>query len=89
MRSRYSAFVLSDADYLLRTWHPSTRPDPHELSRGLDRDWTGLEITAWDAGGLLDDEGTVSFHASYAGGRQTESSRFVRLDGAWVYLGPR
>ncbi|WP_275423743.1 YchJ family protein, partial [Virgisporangium ochraceum] len=26
MRSRYSAFALGDADYLLRTWHPTTRP---------------------------------------------------------------
>ena len=26
MRSRYSAFVLLDADYLLRSWHPATRP---------------------------------------------------------------
>ena len=26
MRSRYSAFALGLAPYLLRTWHPSTRP---------------------------------------------------------------
>ena len=26
MRSRYSAFVLGLTDYLLATWHPSTRP---------------------------------------------------------------
>lgn len=26
MRSRYTAFALGDADYLLRTWHPSARP---------------------------------------------------------------
>jgi len=88
MRSRYTAFVLADADYLLRTWHPSTRPDARELTRGFDHEWTGLEITGWDAGGLLDDEGTVSFRASYLGGQQTESSRFVRNGRAWVYVGP-
>ncbi|MFZ2296269.1 MAG: YchJ family metal-binding protein, partial [Polaromonas sp.] len=26
MRSRYSAFVLGRRDYLLATWHASTRP---------------------------------------------------------------
>jgi SEC-C motif-containing protein len=26
MRSRYSAYVLKREDYLLATWHPSTRP---------------------------------------------------------------
>ena len=26
MRSRYSAFAVGDAGYLLRTWHPSRRP---------------------------------------------------------------
>ncbi len=27
MRSRYSAFVLSELDYLRASWHPSTCPD--------------------------------------------------------------
>ena len=31
MRSRYSAFVVGDAAYLLATWHPSTRPAELEL----------------------------------------------------------
>ena len=26
MRSRYCAYVLQDEEYLLTTWHPSTRP---------------------------------------------------------------
>ena len=26
MRSRYSAYVLGDTDYLQRSWHPGTRP---------------------------------------------------------------
>ena len=26
MRSRYSAYVLKDVDYLLASWHPGTRP---------------------------------------------------------------
>jgi SEC-C motif-containing protein len=31
MRSRYCAFALGRAGYLLDTWHPSTRPDQLEL----------------------------------------------------------
>ena len=38
MRSRYSAFAVGDADYLLRTWHPSSRP--RELVLEPDLRWT-------------------------------------------------
>ena len=43
MRSRYSAFVRDDRDYLLQTWHPRTRPDGLEApAPGLR--WLGLSI---------------------------------------------
>lgn len=32
MRSRFSAFVLRDEDYVLRTWDPDTRPPSVDLS---------------------------------------------------------
>ena len=88
MRSRYSAFVLGDARYLLDSWHPSTRP------RSLDLDddvrWTGLEIITTAGGSLLAAEGTVEFRASYVHGSrvgaQHENSRFARVDGRWHYL---
>ena len=88
MRSRYSAFVVGDAGYLLATWHPDTRPPVLELD-GETR-WLGLDVLAVEGGGLLAAEGTVEFRASYrAGGRrgaQHERSRFTRLDGRWHYL---
>ena len=88
MRSRYSAFALSDAAYLLATWHPSTRPRTLRLDDGLR--WTGLEVLATTGGRLLDAEGTVEFRAAHrSGGRsgaQHENSRFVREDGSWRYL---
>jgi SEC-C motif-containing protein len=88
MRSRYSAFVLGRAGYLLQTWHPSTRP----ASLGLDRAvrWTGLDVLATTGGSLLAAEGTVEFRASYVvggtAGAQHELSRFRRDDGRWYYL---
>lgn len=87
MRSRYTAFVAGDVDYLLRTWHPETRPANLELDPGLA--WTGLEILRTVRGGAADRAGTVEFRANYREGgqdhAQQEKSTFVREDGRWVY----
>ncbi len=88
MRSRYSAFATGDVDYLRRTWHRSTRPAELTWEAGLR--WYRLDVLATSRGGLLDTTGTVEFRAFYrvdgAAGVQHETSRFVREDGAWVYL---
>ncbi|MFF7973047.1 YchJ family metal-binding protein [Streptomyces sp. NPDC007905] len=84
MRSRYSAFVKGDAAYLLRTWHPRTRPERLELDPRVR--WTGLEILGGTEGSAFHSTGTVTFRASYQGGSLHERSRFERLDGAWVYV---
>ena len=84
MRSRYSAFAVGDAAYLLATWHPDTRPASLDLDPALR--WTGLEVLATTGGAMLATEGTVEFRASYRGGAQHEDSRFVREDGRWYYL---
>ncbi len=80
MRSRYSAFALGKAQYLLDTWHSSTRPDDLELDPNWE--WRRLVIEATTAGGPFDDEGTVTFTAiaRTPEGRvsQRERSRFVR-----------
>jgi len=88
MRSRYSAFVVGDADHLFRTWHPRTRPD--DLMLPVHRTWSGLVVLATEAGGAGDDAGVVEFEAHYvSGGRagvQHEVSRFERRRGRWVYV---
>jgi SEC-C motif-containing protein len=90
MRSRYSAFALAKQEYLLNTWHPSTRPSTLELDPKIR--WTGLEILSTEGGSLLEHRGTVQFRASYRRGRdsgeQTERSRFVRVGPQWLYVGP-
>lgn len=85
MRSRYTAFVVGDADYLLRTWAPETRPAALEISRGGEP-FTRLVILGKTGGGLFDSEGYVEFAAYYPGGVQRERSRFERRAGAWVYV---
>src|ERR1044072_5151614 len=66
MRSRYSAFALGDAEYLLRSWHASTRQWALRLDSG--RRWVGLSIDATEVGGLFHKTGVVEFTASYEDG---------------------
>ncbi|GAB3151518.1 YchJ family metal-binding protein [Amycolatopsis stemonae] len=88
MRSRFSAFAVGDTAYLLRTWHPDTRPRRLTLDAG--QEWTRLEILGRTGGGLLHNEGTVEFRAHYhhrgRDGFLEENSRFRRVEGQWVYL---
>lgn len=42
MRSRYTAFVYGNEDYLFRTWHPRTRPRPPLCDPSIH--WQGLEV---------------------------------------------
>lgn len=84
MRSRYCAFVQQDAAYLLRTWHPRTRPASLDFDAGMR--WTGLEILGTGDGSAFHSVGTVTFRASFRGGSLHERSRFERVDGAWVYV---
>ncbi|MGW0581327.1 YchJ family protein [Streptomyces sp. NPDC002920] len=84
MRSRYCAFVKGDVGYLLRTWHPRTRPGQLDLDPGMR--WTGLEILGTGDGSAFHTTGTVEFRASFRGGSLHERSRFERVDGAWVYV---
>jgi SEC-C motif-containing protein len=90
MRSRFTAFVLGDRAYLLRTWHPSTRPRTLDLAGGPR--FTRLEVLGGTGGTLFDSEATVRFRAHYIEGRTpgvlAENSRFVREHGHWLYVAP-
>ncbi|MFF9510179.1 YchJ family protein [Streptomyces sp. NPDC014724] len=87
MRSRYAAFVVRDEAYLLRTWHPDTRPPAVDFDPGMR--WVRLEILETTDGSPFHTTGTVTFRAHYMDrGRPDslhEKSRFVRSGGAWVY----
>ena len=90
MRSRYSAFVVGDAAYLLATWHPSTRPAELELDPAMR--WFRLDVVRRERGGPLDRDGIVEFRVfhRYDGARdeQHEVSAFVREGRRWSYVGP-
>jgi len=87
MRSRYSAYVLKNEQYLLATWHPDTRPAALDLQRDPSK-WLGLEIKKYS---ISDDaHATVEFVARYKlGGRAHrlhEISQFVLANGQWLYM---
>jgi SEC-C motif-containing protein len=88
MRSRYTAFVRRDADYLRATWHPDTRPSRVRFNPA--QRWLGLSIKDSAAGGAGDREGMVEFVARFKllgrGHRLHERSRFRCEDGCWYYV---
>jgi SEC-C motif domain protein len=88
MRSRYSAFALGLGDYLLATWHVTTRPAALDVHTPPQPRWIGLKVLESN---LQDSEhGTVHFIATCRVGgraqRMEERSRFVRENGQWFYV---
>ena len=89
MRSRYTAFVLENEAYLLRTWQAAFRPSSLVFEAGAK--WLGLEIKDFVQTGMKDGHETaeVEFVARVrvAGkaNRLHERSRFVCEEGQWQY----
>jgi SEC-C motif-containing protein len=87
MRSRYSAYVFKLEDYLLATWHASTRPARLDLIGDASK-WLGLQIK--QSAQQDEDHASVEFVARYkiAGRahRLHELSRFVREEDRWYYV---
>lgn len=83
MRSRYSAYVLANAPYLLATWHASTRPPSLDEAELKATRWIGLAVQQAQGD-------TVRFVARHKvqgrAHRLQETSRFVFEDGRWFYL---
>ena len=88
MRSRYAAFVLGLEDYLLKTWHPKTRPAALNLAEDPATKWLGLQIKRAEK--TSESTAIVEFVARYkVAGKATrlhEISQFERIDGCWYYL---
>ena len=89
MRSRYTAFVLGNADYLLATWDPESRPARLDLQHDRTQ-WLGLQIVATEAGSETDSQGRVAFIAQFRldGKEQAlrENSRFRKVGDRWLYV---
>jgi SEC-C motif-containing protein len=92
MRSRYTAFVRGDLDYIERT---SAKEALAEFNRVEiesyvgDINWCGLDIASVSQGGAGDDSGVIdfTFHSQHKGEdyAQREIASFERIDGHWFY----
>jgi len=87
MRSRYAAYVLGLSDYLLVTWHATTRPVSIEIDAGTR--WLGLQVRCFTT--IHPGRAQVEFVARFRnrGGRATrlhELSDFVCEHGRWCYV---
>jgi SEC-C motif-containing protein len=92
MRSRYSAYALKNADYIVAT---SLKDEKHaSIEQAMkESDFYRLEILSHKKGGVLDRKGEVTFKAFYKTFCRTpqgegvlhERSAFVRKKGRWFY----
>jgi SEC-C motif domain protein len=92
MRSRYSAYVNHDIDYVYDTLHPKKRHgfNRKESEQWASRsEWVSLEVLRTENGGPQDRSGVVEFIARY---RQKdkpfqhhEVAEFVKEDERWYF----
>lgn len=85
MRSRYSAYVLKNEDYLLKSWHESTRPDSLDLDNDTTQ-WKQLKIISASENNVH----FVAFFSNSINAKESyfflsEESEFIK-DKYWFYL---
>ena len=95
MRSRYTAFVKANGNYLNKSHHSSTRPKSKKekleiVEWAKSVTWIKLEIIGSQNGSINELEGYVEFKAYFLENgiinNIHENSKFVREHGHWVYL---
>jgi SEC-C motif-containing protein len=92
MRSRYTAFVLADINYLMVSHHPRTRPLKEKksiLQWTKSVQWIKLEVLNTLNGQENDSTGYVEFKAYFMEKGKVEciheNSFFVKEKGKWFY----
>ncbi len=94
MRSRYSAFVIGNVDYIKDTLAPESRKDfdPKSTKEWATKSkWKGLQIVSTKQGQANDKKGVVEFIASYEQEGEAidhhEVSKFRKSDkGQWLFV---
>ncbi len=93
MRSRYTAFVKSNLEHLIRTVDAPLRKemaeeDVEEWNKGVV--WKGLTVMKTKAGGPSDSSGMVEFVARFEKDGEDKSlhekARFKKRHGVWLYV---
>lgn len=90
MRSRYTAYVLGDESYLLKTWHVKTRPQNLNFADKDPVKWIGLKVLSRVMSDVGSDEASVEFIARYKVNGKAEKlhelSSFIKEGGEWFYV---
>lgn len=90
MRSRYCAYATNNVDYLLSTWHESTRPDNVKSGELLVIKWNHLLIVDTKLGLKQHNTGSVEFVAYYSSNNTNkqlhEVSQFIKEQNKWFYV---
>lgn len=92
MRSRYSAYVMKEMEYLLSSLHRDHRADYDEKSSRTWAEravWHGIDVIRTIDGNADDDHGQVEFNVVFSenGIRQEhhELSSFQKENGTWYF----
>ncbi len=92
MRSRYSAFVKGELEYLKGTIIPTSLHDYDEKNIkewSTQSEWKGLTVVKSKKGQINDDEGEVEFIAKFSFNGEDrehhEAAQFKKLNGQWYY----
>lgn len=85
MRSRYTAYVLKNEEYLLNSWHESTRPDSLNIQNDATQ-WNKLKVIS----AINDKVHFVAFFTEVINNKEqalclSEESIFVK-NTHWTYL---
>lgn len=98
MRSRYSAYALQLADYIIKTTHNQNRHQNSDLNRWKNEilsfsktvQFKGLQIIDFQE---KSDTATVTFRAILKQNHQdvsfTEKSLFIKINGRWYFQEPK
>lgn len=91
MRSRYSAYAFGLAEYIIKTTHPQN-PDYNEDTRTWKEEIVQFSThTEFLHLNVMDfqeeeEEAFVTFEAELSSGILKEKSRFLKVDGKWLYV---
>jgi len=87
MRSRYTAFVLKNENYLKQTWVDSECPRNLELDQEVN--WVRLDVVDTNDGSQNDTKAQVEFKAWFIENEKLfclhEISDFEKQNGQWLY----
>jgi SEC-C motif-containing protein len=90
MKSRYTAYVVADSFYIMKTTHPNNSDYSNEVKEWKESidafsnatAFLGLEILEFVDG---ESEAFVTFKAKLSSSDMVEKSRFLKVGGRWLY----